>query len=60
MMSWGRKVKDLLDKRQESGKRSIMWNAMDNNGQYVSAGLYFYTIGAGNSIKTGKMLLLKE
>ena len=55
----GRKVKDLLDKRQDSGKRSIKWNAMDNNGQNVSAGLYFYTIEAGNNIKTGKMLLLK-
>ena len=55
----GRKVKDLLDKRQDSGKRSIKWNAMDNNGQNVSAGLYIYTIEAGNNIKTGKMLLLK-
>ena len=55
----GRRVKDLLDKRQDSGKRSIKWNAMDNNGQNVSAGLYFYTIEAGNKIKTGKMLLLK-
>ena len=55
----GRNVKDLLDKRQYSGKRSVKWNAIDNYGQKVSAGLYFYTIEAGNSIKTGKMLLLK-
>ena len=55
----GRKVKDLVNKEQKVGLRSVKWNATDNNGQDVSGGLYFYTLEAGSIIKTGKMLLLK-
>ena len=55
----GRKVKDLLKREQEAGLKSIKWNATDNNGRQVSAGLYFYTLEAGSITTNGKMLLLK-
>ena len=55
----GRKVKDLLKREQEAGIKSVKWNATDNNGRQVSAGLYFYTLEAGSITTNGKMLLLK-
>ena len=44
---------------QKAGYRSIEWNATNDIGQPVSAGMYIYTIQAGEFKKTKKMLLLK-
>ena len=35
------------------------WGAINNNGQPLSAGVYFYKIQAGNFVDTKKMILLK-
>ncbi|SVE24624.1 uncharacterized protein METZ01_LOCUS477478, partial [marine metagenome] len=43
----GRVIKTLINDRQTAGYRSIQWNATNNTGQPVSAGLYLYTIQAG-------------
>jgi len=55
----GRIVKTLVNSSQTAGYKSIRWNATNNAGASVSAGLYFYTIQAGKFTKTSKMLLLK-
>ena len=55
----GRKVKTLIENTQVSGKRSVTWNATDNNDQPVSAGLYLYKIQKKGIIKTRKMMLIK-
>ena len=55
----GRQVKTLVNSSQTAGYKSIRWNATNNAGASVSAGLYFYTIQAGKFTKTSKMLLLK-
>ena len=55
----GRMVKNLVSSSQGAGYRSVIWNAVDNQGQSVSAGLYIYTIQAGTFTSTKKMLLLK-
>jgi len=55
----GRQVKALLNSPQTAGHRSIQWNATNNAGQPVSAGLYLYTIQAGEFRQTKKMVLLK-
>jgi hypothetical protein len=44
---------------QDPGYQSIIWNATNNFGQPVSAGMYIYTIQAGEFRKTKKMVLLK-
>ena len=55
----GRIVKTLVNSSQTAGYKSIRWNATNNAGASVSAGLYFYTIQAGKFSKSNKMLLLK-
>jgi hypothetical protein len=55
----GRSIKSLVNSNQSAGYRSIQWNATNNAGQPVSAGLYLYTIEAGKFRQTKKMVLLK-
>ncbi len=55
----GRQVKSLINQTQEAGYRSVIWNATNNYGKPVSAGMYFYKIRAGEFTQTRKMLLLK-
>ena len=55
----GRKIKSLININQEAGYRSITWNATNDLGQPVSAGMYIYTIQAGEFRQTRKMVLLK-
>ena len=55
----GRIVNNLVSSQQNAGYKSIQWNATNNTGQPVSAGLYLYTIQAGDFRQTKKMVLLK-
>jgi len=55
----GRKIKSLISFNQEAGYKSIIWNATNELGQPVSAGMYIYTIQAGEFRQTRKMVLLK-
>jgi hypothetical protein len=55
----GRVVSNLVSSQQRAGYKSIQWNATNNIGQPVSAGLYLYTIQAGKFRQTKKMVLLK-
>ena len=55
----GRSIKSLVNSQQTAGYRSIQWNATNNPGESVSAGMYIYTIQAGEFRQTKKMVLLK-
>ena len=55
----GRLVKILTDKMEMAGYKSIKWNGTNDRNEPVSAGLYLYTIQAGDYIKTRKMVLIK-
>jgi hypothetical protein len=55
----GRRVKSLVNTTQSAGYRSIQWNATNNLGEPVSAGMYIYMIQAGEFTNTKKMVLLK-
>jgi hypothetical protein len=55
----GRVVSNLVSSQQNAGYKSVQWNATNNIGQPVSAGLYLYTIEAGKFRQTKKMVLLK-
>ncbi|MCS5647082.1 MAG: T9SS type A sorting domain-containing protein, partial [Candidatus Marinimicrobia bacterium] len=55
----GRQVKTLVNGSQTVGYKSIQWNATNNAGQPLSAGIYLYTIDAGEFRQTKKMVLLK-
>jgi hypothetical protein len=55
----GRIVNNLVSSQQRAGYKSVQWNATNNTEQPVSAGLYLYTIEAGQFRQTKKMVLLK-
>ena len=55
----GRVVKRLVNDSQTAGFKSVQWNATNDKNEPVSAGLYLYTIEAGEFRQTKKMVLLK-
>ncbi len=55
----GNVINQLVNEVQNSGYKAIQWDATDNQGQPVSAGVYLYTIEAGEFRQTKKMILLK-
>ena len=55
----GRKIRTILNEHQDPGYKSLIWNATNNYGKPVSAGIYLYQIKAGEYISTKKMVLLK-
>ena len=55
----GRKVSTLVNNQQTAGYKSIQWNATNDKGAPVSAGLYLYTLEVGQFQQTKKMVLLK-
>ncbi|HDY75240.1 MAG TPA: T9SS type A sorting domain-containing protein, partial [Candidatus Marinimicrobia bacterium] len=63
----GREVRNLVNRIEEPGFKSIIWNGKNDAGQTLGAGVYFYKIQAlqqdggqaGDYIQTNKMILLK-
>jgi hypothetical protein len=55
----GRQVKTLVNQTQGAGYKSVIWDATNDYGKPVSAGIYLYQIQAGKHISTKKMVLLK-
>ena len=55
----GNVVSNLINNVQSSGYKTIQWNATNNQGESVSAGVYLYKIQAGNFVDTKKIILLK-
>lgn len=57
--SLGQKVATLIDDIRPVGAHSIFWNGVDDGGQQVASGIYFYKLTAGSTSETRKMVLLK-
>ena len=55
----GRSIKSLVNQNQDAGIYLTNWNAKNEQGVLVPAGMYFYTIQAGDFTQTKKMILLK-
>ena len=55
----GREVRTLVNTTQDAGFNSVIWNATNDYGKPVSAGVYLYQIQAGEFVQTRKMVLLK-
>jgi hypothetical protein len=55
----GNQVKTLINQTQGAGYKSVIWDATNDYGKPVSAGIYLYQIQAGEYISTKKMVLLK-
>jgi len=55
----GRQIRTLISTQHSAGYKSVQWNATNDAGSPVSAGLYFYMIQAGDFKQTKKMMLVK-
>ena len=55
----GQHVRNIKQYYGTKGRHSIHWNGNNDNGENVSAGLYFLSIKAGNTLSSAKILLLK-
>ena len=55
----GRLVRTMVNSQQNAGYRSIRWNATNDAGEPMSAGLYLYMIKVDEFRQTRKMVLLK-
>ncbi len=49
----------LANEVQNSGYKLFQWDATNNQGQSVSAGVYLYTLETEDFRQTKKMILLK-
>ncbi len=55
----GRKVRTLIDRKQQPGSYAVKWDGRDESGRVVPSGVYVYRIKAGRFRKSAKMLLLR-
>jgi hypothetical protein len=55
----GQLVRTLVSGNLPSGVHSLTWNGVDNNGNNVASGLYFYQLSASGKTETRKMMLMK-
>ena len=55
----GRMIKTLINGLKTAGYKSVQWNATNDRNETVSAGVYLYSIQAGEFRQTKKMVLLK-
>ena len=55
----GQRIRTLLDGSYKPGSYYAAWDAMDDDGQVVSAGTYIYTIESDGHIEKRKVVFLK-
>jgi len=55
----GRIVRTLVDENLSAGFHSSYWDGLNDKGEKISSGVYFYSITAGDFRKTKGMLMLK-
>ena len=54
----GNVVNNLINTNQSSGYKSVQWDATNNQGEPVSAGVYLNKMQAGDFVDTKKMIIL--
>jgi len=55
----GKEISTIVNEYQDAGYKSIVWNATNDYGQSISAGIYIYQIKTKDFVQTKKMILLK-
>ena len=55
----GRIIKNLVNEYQSAGYKDIQWDATNNEGKTVAAGMYITFVKIGTFTHSNKMILLK-
>ena len=55
----GQKIKTLVAESLSAGSHQVRWHSVNESGQPVSSGVYFYRLHAGDYTQMRRMLLIK-
>ena len=55
----GVKVRTLVNRYQDAGEYSVVWDGLDDNNNAVSSGVYLYRLEAGDKSLQKKMILIR-
>jgi flagellar hook assembly protein FlgD len=55
----GQKIRTLVSQKMAAGSHMAVWDGRNDAGQFVSSGIYFYSLKAGDFAKTKKMVMVK-
>lgn len=55
----GQKVRQLVHNKKSAGKHTAVWDGCDENGMRVSSGIYISHLKMGNTITSGRMVMVK-
>lgn len=55
----GQKVRTLVDTKMIKGNYSSVWNGLDDSGNILPSGIYYYTLETESQSATKKMILMK-
>jgi hypothetical protein len=55
----GELIRTLQSGQKPEGKYSVTWNGVNNSGNHVNSGIYFYRLQTNHFIETKRLLLLK-
>lgn len=59
MNAVGQEVKTLVQRYEQAGFKSVIWDGRDGNGKSLGSGVYFYRIKAGHYQESKKMILIR-
>ena len=54
----GQQILQLVDENQMPGDYEIFWNVLDETGQFLPAGIYFYRLQVNEMSKTQRLVIL--
>ena len=55
----GQRIKCLVDREQENGAHSIIWDGKNDQNMLVNSGVYFYHLKTGEVRHSKKLLILR-
>lgn len=55
----GQSVRTLVNENLAAGDHTVVWNGLNEQGEKVSSGIYFYRIKTDDYVQSRKMILLK-
>jgi len=55
----GQLIRTLIEKDMTAGPHSVHWNGLDDSGQSVASGVYFYSLSTPQVNESRKMILLR-
>ena len=55
----GQRVKTLVNGQLSAGKKAVIWDGTNEDGEEVSSGVYFYRIKAEEFVDSKKMMLIR-